>query len=128
MSIIFSTSKYENITLIGDFNVKPANKNFCEFSDMDQLEHLMWKLTNLNVLRTSLTIGLILTNYWQNVMKSDVYETDVTESQRFLQNPIKHPRWNFCEKQLTNKSAWIRLWKLKGDTPCSVGKLCQRQT
>ena len=51
MFIIISTLEYENITLIGDFITKPDNKNFCEFSDMDQLEYLIRKLTNLNVLR-----------------------------------------------------------------------------
>ena len=34
--------KYENITLIGDFNMQPGNKNLKDFSsDLNQLEYLI---------------------------------------------------------------------------------------
>ena len=41
----FFSTKYENITLIGDFNMQPGNKNLKDFCDLNQLEHLILKAT-----------------------------------------------------------------------------------
>ena len=35
----FFSTKYEKITLIGDFNMQPGNKNLGDFCDLNQLEH-----------------------------------------------------------------------------------------
>ena len=39
---LFST-KYENITLIDDFNMEPGNQNLKDFCDLNQVEHLILK-------------------------------------------------------------------------------------
>ena len=54
--------KYENITLIGDFNMQPGNKNLKDFRDLNQLEHLILKPTCYKGKAPS-TIGLIITNH-----------------------------------------------------------------
>ena len=41
----FLSTKYENITLIGNFNMQPGNKNLKDFCDLSQLEHLILKPT-----------------------------------------------------------------------------------
>ena len=37
----FLSTKYENITLIGDFKMQPGNKNLKDFCDLNQLEHVI---------------------------------------------------------------------------------------
>ena len=41
----FSSTKYENFALIGDFNMRPEIKNLKDFCDLNQLEHLILKPT-----------------------------------------------------------------------------------
>ena len=67
----FLSMKYENITLIGDFNMQPRNKNLKEFCDLNQLEHLILKPTCYKGKAPS-TTDLIITNrktwisYWHS--------------------------------------------------------------
>ena len=37
----FLSTKYENITLIGDFKMQPGNKNLKDLCDLNQLEHVI---------------------------------------------------------------------------------------
>ena len=70
----FFSTKYENITLIGDFNMQPGNKNLKDFCDLNQLEHLILKPTCYKG-KTPSTIDLIITNHKTSFMKSDTCET-----------------------------------------------------
>ena len=70
----FFSTKYENITLIGDFNMQPGNKNLKDFCDLNQLEHLILKPTCYKG-KTPSTIDLIITNHKASFMKSDTCET-----------------------------------------------------
>ena len=55
----FFSTKYENITLIGDFNMQPGNKNLKDFCDLNQLQHLILKPTCYKG-KTPSTIDLII--------------------------------------------------------------------
>ena len=70
----FFSTKYENITLIGDFNMQPGNKNLKDFCDLNQLEHLILKPTCYKG-KTPSTIDLIITDNKTSFMKSDTCET-----------------------------------------------------
>ena len=70
----FFSTKYENITLIGDFNMQPGNKNLKDFCDLNQLQHLILKPTCYKG-KTPSTIDLIITNHKASFMKSDTCET-----------------------------------------------------
>ena len=73
----FLSTKYENITLIGDFNVQIGNKNLKNFCELNQLEHLILNPTCYKGKTTS-TIDLIITNHETSFMKSDTYETGLS--------------------------------------------------
>ena len=64
---------YENITLIGDFNMKSEKEKLNDICEINKWEHLMLKSTCFKSLFPS-TIDLILTNHKQSFMKWDVYE------------------------------------------------------
>ena len=64
----FFSTKYENITLIGDFNMQPENKNLKVFRDLNQLEHLILKPTCYKG-KTASKIDLIITNHKTSFMK-----------------------------------------------------------
>ena len=70
----FFSTKYENITLIGDFNMQPGNKNLKDFCDLNQLEHLILKPTCYKG-KTPSTIDLIITNHKTSFMKCDTCES-----------------------------------------------------
>ena len=75
-SIFFCTT-YENITLIGDFNMVPESKKLSDFCEMNKFERLMLKPTCFKGLLPS-TIDLLLTNRKQSFMRSDMYETSIS--------------------------------------------------
>ena len=58
----FFSTIYENITLIGDLNMQPTNKNLKDFCDLNQLDHLILKPTCYKG-KTPSTIDLITTDH-----------------------------------------------------------------
>ena len=79
----FFSTKYENITLIGDFNMQPGNKNLKDFCDLNQLEHLILKPTCYKG-KTPSTIDLITTNRKTSFMKSDTCETGLSDHHKMV--------------------------------------------
>ena len=74
----FFSTKFENISLIGDFNMQPGNKNLKDFCDLNQLEHLILKPTCYKG-KTPSTIDLIITNHKTSFIKSDTCETRLSD-------------------------------------------------
>ena len=74
----FFSTKYENITLIGDFNMQPGNKNLKDFCDLNQHEHLILNLTSYKG-KTPSTIDLIITNHKTSFMTPDNCETGLSD-------------------------------------------------
>ena len=70
----FSPKNYDYITLIGDLNMQPENKNLKDHCDSDRLEHVILKPTCYRA-KTPSTIDLIKTNHKTQFMKSDNCET-----------------------------------------------------
>ena len=77
----FFCTTYENITLIGNFNMIPENKKLIDFYEINKFEHLILKPTCFKGLLSS-RIDLLLTNHKQSFMRSDVYETGISDHQR----------------------------------------------
>ena len=73
----FFPMKYENITLIDDFNMQTRNKNLRGFCDLNQLEHLILKPTCFKGKIPS-KFDLVITNHKTSFMKSDTCETGVS--------------------------------------------------
>ena len=65
------STKYENITLIGDFKMQPGNKNLKDFCDLNQLEHVIKE-------------NLIIKNYKASFMKSDTCETGLSDHHKMV--------------------------------------------
>ena len=87
---------YENITLLGGFNMSPEDRNFQHFKDTFRLEHLISEPTCLK--GSSSCIDLIITNrksYFKNTCVtvtgiSDFYKlTAVTLKSQILKAPPK---------------------------------------
>ena len=68
------------MTLIGDFNMQPENKNLKDFRDLNQLEHLILKRTCYKG-KTPSTIDMIITNYKTCFMK---YETGLSNHNKMV--------------------------------------------
>ena len=79
----FFSTKYENITLIGDFNMQPGNKNLKDFCDLNQLEHLILKPTCYKG-KTPSTIDLIITNHKTSFMTPDNCETGLSDHHKMV--------------------------------------------
>ena len=79
----FFSAKYENITLIGDFNMQPENKTLKDFCDLNQLEHVILKLTCYKG-KTPSTIDLIITNHKTGFMKSDTCQTGLSDHYKMV--------------------------------------------
>ena len=79
----FFSTKYENVTLIGDFNMQPENKNLKDFYDLNQHEHLILKPTCYKGKIPS-AIDLIITNHKTSFMKSDTCETGLSDHHEFV--------------------------------------------
>ena len=58
----FFCTKYENITLIDDFNMIPKNEKLGDFCKMNKFEYLILKPTSFMGLLSS-TMDLLLTNH-----------------------------------------------------------------
>ena len=84
----FFSTKYENITLIGDFNMQPGNKNLRDFCDLNQLEHLILKPTCYKG-KTPSTIDLIITNHKTSFMKSDTCETGLSDLNKMVYSLLR---------------------------------------
>ena len=89
-------NSYENITLLGDFNMSPEDRNLQHFKDTFRLEHLISEPTCLK--GSSSCIDLIITNrksYFKNTRVtvtgiSDFYKlTAVTLKSQILKAPPK---------------------------------------
>ena len=98
----FFSTKYENITLIGDFNMQPENKNLKDFRDLIQLEHLILKPTCYKR-KTPWTIDLTITNHKTSFTKSACYETGRSDHYKMV--------YSFLRKTLqtsgkTNADEW----------------------
>ena len=72
----FFCTTYENVTLIGDFNMIPENQKLSNFCEINKFEHLIFKATCFKGLLPSI-IDFLLTNHKQSFMKSDFYETNI---------------------------------------------------
>ena len=79
----FFCSTYENIALIGDFNMKPENEKLSDFCEMNKFERLILKPTCFKGLFSS-TIDVILTNHKQSFIKSDVYPTGISDHDKMI--------------------------------------------
>ena len=80
MLIFFFCTTYDNITLIGDFNMIPENQNL---SEMNKFEHLILKPICLRGLLPS-TIDLLLTNHqslWDRMCMKQVSQTTTQDDQ-----------------------------------------------
>ena len=99
----FFSTKYENITLIGDFNMQPGNKNLKDFCDLNQLEHLILKPTCYKG-KTPSTIDLIITNHKTSFMKSDTCETGLSDHHKMV--------YLFWRKTFAKGKSWKFSWNL----------------
>ena len=79
----FFSTKYENITLIGDFNMQPGNKNLKDICDLNQLGHLILKPTCYKG-KTPSTIDLIITNHKTSFMKCDTCESGLSDHHKMV--------------------------------------------
>ena len=62
MLTIFFCTTYENVTLIGDFNMIPENQKLSNFCEINKFEHLIFKATCFKGLLPSI-IDFLLTNH-----------------------------------------------------------------
>ena len=79
----FFCSIYENITLIGDINMKPENERLNDFYAMNKIDYFILKPTCFKDVFPS-TIDPILINHKQSFMKSDVYEIGISDHQKMI--------------------------------------------
>ena len=79
----FFCTTYENVTLIGDFNMTPENQKLSNFCEMNKFEHLIFKATCFKGLLPS-AIDLLLTNHKQSFMKPDLYETGIWDHLKMI--------------------------------------------
>ena len=102
----FFCTTYENVTLIGDFNVIPENKNkkLSDFCGINKFEHVIMKPTCFKGLLPS-AIDLLLTYHKQSFM-SDVYETDISDHHKII---ISVLRKTFAKGKL--KTVFYRCYK-----------------
>ena len=84
----FFSTRYENITLIGDFNMQPGNKNRKDFCDLNQLEHLILKPTCYKG-KTPLTIDSIIANHKTSFIKSDTCKTGVSDHHKIVYSSLR---------------------------------------
>ena len=64
--------------MIDDFRIIPKNKILIDFWEMNIFEHLILQPTCFKGLLPS-TIDMLLTNHKQSCMRSDVYETGISD-------------------------------------------------
>ena len=79
----FFCTTYENITLIDDFNMIPENKKLSDFCEMNKFEHLILIPTCFKG-RLPSTIDLLLTDHKQSFMRSNVYETGISDHHKMI--------------------------------------------
>ena len=76
--ITYISTRYENITLIGDFKMQLGDKNLKNFRDLNQLEPSILKPTCYKG-KTPSTNYFIIANYKTSFMKSDTCETGLSD-------------------------------------------------
>ena len=79
----FFCTIYENITLIGDFNMIPQNTKLSDFCEINKFEHLILKPTYFKGLFSS-TIDFLLTNHKQSFKRSNLYETGISDNHKMI--------------------------------------------
>ena len=96
---------YENITLIGDFNMIPENKSLSDSCEMNKFEHLILKPTCFKGLLLS-TIDLLLSNHKQCFMRLVVYKTCISDQHLMINSILRKT----CSKD-KRKTVSLRCYK-----------------
>ena len=122
----FLSTKYENITLIGDFNVQIGNKNLKNFCELNQLEHLILNPTCYKGKTTS-TIDLIITNHETSFMKFDTYKTGLSDHHKVVYSFLRKMFFQNFEQKKFNEELkkknfnWSTLWTISWNLPVHFG-------
>ena len=101
----FFCTTYENVMLIGNFNMIPGNKKSSNFCEMNKFEHLILKPTCFKGLLLC-TIDLLSTNHKQSFVKLEVYETGILDHHKMI---ISVLRKNFAKGK--PKTVYYRCYK-----------------
>ena len=79
----YFSATYENITLIGDFNIIPESKKSSDFCEINKLEHLLLKPSCFKDLLSS-AIDLSVNDHKESFMSSDVYEAGISDHNKMI--------------------------------------------
>ena len=94
-------TSYDNISLLGDFNMTPENLKLQDSCDTHDLENLIKKATCLKG-KSPTCIDLILTNQKQLFMKSRAFVTGISDFHELTASIMKltyvkgNPKIKFC--------------------------------
>ena len=80
---------YENIILLGDFNVEVEEKNVSEFMSVYSLRNLVKQKTCFKNPENASCIDLIVTNSPQSFQNSNVFETGLSDFQKLTTTVLK---------------------------------------
>ena len=95
------TTTYENIPLIGDFNMNPDKNKFLNyFNETFNLKKLISELSCFQEQNPSM-IDLILANHRSVFMKTSVLETDISDHPKMVFSILKHTFANGPPKTMT---------------------------
>ena len=89
-SLSYYTTTYENITLIGDFNINPIKNKFLNyFNETFNLKNLINEPTCFKS-QTPSMIDVILTNHRSSFMKTAMLETGFSDHHKMIFSILKH--------------------------------------
>ena len=106
-ALSYYTTIYENITLIGDFNMnRDKNKFLNYFNETLKLKNLLKEPTCFKSQNPSM-IDLILTNHRSSFMKTAVLESGISDHHKIIFSILKHtfakgPLKTICYRDLKN--------------------------
>ena len=83
------SSKYENIILLGDFNVEIEEKNISDFTNIYNLRSLIKEKTCFKNPENPSCIDLILTNSPRSFQNSSVFETGLSDFHKMVVTVMK---------------------------------------
>ena len=82
-------TKYENIILLGDFNVEVEEKNMSEFTRLYNLRNLEKQKTCFKNPENQSCIDLILTNFPKSFQNGNVFETGLSDFHKLTTTVLK---------------------------------------
>ena len=82
-------SQYDNIILIGDFNVEPHETSLSEFCEIHNLKNLVMEPTCFKSLTNPTCIDLILTNRSMSFQHTTVIETGISDHHKMVLTVMK---------------------------------------